>query len=370
MIAPASALRQTEDRQGAATARPTMPFISVICPVRNEEQNLGNVLLELMAQDYDPTRFEILVVDGESTDRTRDLVRAFSAGDSNVRLLTNPKRWSCAARNVGIEAARGSLILIVDGHCDLRNERYLSQLAGVFEDPEVACVGRPQPLEGKSTSWLERAISAARASRLGHHPASHVFSSESRFVPAHSVAVAYRREVFERVGKFDETFDACEDVELNHRLDRAGLQCRLAPELRVFYHPRSSLKGLFFQLMRYGRGRVRLARKHPETFSPLGFAPAALVAGLVLGAALAIFHPLLAMLWGALIAAYALPVLGYSVALAVKHRQASFVPLLPAVFAALHFGAGWGVLWEFARGVRGRKPQGWQPSSWDMVDRS
>jgi len=366
MIAVANRLPQPE--QETAVSR-QLPFISIICPVRNEEKNLGNVLLQLLAQDYDPARFEILVVDGASTDGTRDLVRAFSGGSSHLRLLSNPKRWSCAARNVGIRAARGSLILIIDGHCDLRNDRYLSQLAEAFEDPGVSCIGRPQPLEVGDASPLQRAISAARSSPLGHHPDSFIFSSESLDVPAHSVAVAYRRDVFDKVGMFDETFDACEDVELNHRIDRAGLRCRLEPELRVFYHPRASLKGLFFQLMRYGRGRVRLLRKHPETFSPLGFAPALLVSSLICGAALAPWHLVLALMFGLMLALYALPVIGMSAALAVKHREASFAVSVPAVFAALHFGAGCGVLLETARGMFGKKSQGWQPGQLDLVDR-
>ena len=78
---------------------------------------------------------------------------------------------------------------------------------------------------------------------------------------------------------FDETFDACEDVEFNHRIDRAGLRCYFTPEVAVHYAPRDSLRGLFRQLVRYGRGRVRLWRKHPDSFSAGLLPPACLVAG-------------------------------------------------------------------------------------------
>ena len=77
-------------------------------------------------------------------------------------------------------------------------------------------------------------------------------------MPPHSVAIAYRRGVFEKVGLFDERFDACEDVEFNHRVARAGLRCWFTPRVGVHYYPRSSLSGLFRQMVRYGRGRVRL----------------------------------------------------------------------------------------------------------------
>src|SRR5207244_2168104 len=95
---------------------------------------------------------------------------------------------------------------------------------------------------------LQRAIATARASRLGHHPASYIYSNVEQFVPPQSVAIAYRREVFERVGWFDETFDACEDVEFNHRVAKAGLRCWLTPRVQVRYQPRGSLGELFVQM--------------------------------------------------------------------------------------------------------------------------
>src|SRR5207302_8409198 len=142
-------------------------------------------------------------------------------------------------------------------------------------------VGRPQPLDVSRATPLQRAVATARASRLGHHPDSHIYSDREGFVPPQSVAVAYRREVFERVGLFDEAFDACEDVELNHRVARAGLRCFFTPRIQVRYQPRGTLAGLFRQMVRYGRGRVRLLRKHPDTFSLKSLAPAACLPGSV-----------------------------------------------------------------------------------------
>ena len=111
----------------------------------------------------------------------------------------------------------------------------------------------------EEASALQKAIAAARASWLGHHPDSFVYSSQEQFVPAKSVAVAYRRSVFDMVGLFDESFDTCEDVELNHRIDRAGLRCYFTPKIAIRYSPRLSLRALFLQMARYGRGRVRIA---------------------------------------------------------------------------------------------------------------
>jgi succinoglycan biosynthesis protein ExoA len=172
-------------------------------------------------------------------------------------------------------------------------------------------------------------------------------------VPPQSVAVAYRRSVFERVGLFDETFDACEDVELNHRAARSGLLCFLTPRLRVRYHPRGSLTGLFRQMVRYGRGRVRLGRKHPETLSLKSFLPGVFLAGVCVGPLLAWAWPLLWLLYGGVLGCYGLTVLLFSVSLFLRERRAALLPWLPLVFMAVHLGAGYGILRETFGGRSG-----------------
>src|SRR5206468_1775311 len=148
--------------------------------------------------------------DGDSTDGTAQIVIDMSAAHANLKLLTNPRRLSSAGRNIGVRNARGEYIVIVDGHADLDNPHYLSELVDSFEQSGADCLGRPQPLDVAGASSLQRAIAAARSSWLGHHPASYIYSNKEQFVRPQSVAVAYRRSVFYKVGLFDEAFDACE----------------------------------------------------------------------------------------------------------------------------------------------------------------
>jgi succinoglycan biosynthesis protein ExoA len=323
--------------------------------VRNEERHIRNTLDQLLHQDYDPDRYEILVADGGSTDRTRAVVLRCATGRANVRLLDNPGRWSSAGRNRAVCVARGGLLVVVDGHCEIDRVGYLRELAAAFARSGADCVGRPQPLDVTGATTLQRAVAAARSSRLGHHPDSFIYSSAEGFVPPQSVAVAYRREVFERLGLFDESFDACEDVEFNHRLDRAGLRCFFTPKVAARYVPRASLGGLFRQMVRYGRGRARLCRKHPETFSLRGFVPAAFVGGVVAGPLFALLSPWLAALYAGTLGLYAAVVLAVSLLLALRARRPALLPWLPLVFAAVHFGSGAGILLEWLSGRR--RPQ-------------
>jgi succinoglycan biosynthesis protein ExoA len=339
------------------TAGEELPEISVIVPVRNEERYIEATLGQLLRQNYAPNRFEVLVADGESTDATPELVRRLAEKYANLRLLPNPGRYSSAGRNAGLAAARGDIIVIVDGHCDVNNCNHLRNLAQAFARSGAECIGRPQPLDVSRASPLQRAIAVARSSRLGHNPASFIYASHEGFVSPLSVAVAYRRAVFERVGSFDDRFDACEDVEFNHRVEQAGMKCFFTPRVAVRYHPRSSLQGLFRQMARYGRGRVRLLRKHPETFSLPCFLPALFLIGVVVGPLVAWLSPFLAGLYAGTIALYLLTLVVAAMLLSVKARDLRLLPWLPLVFAMIHFGAGCGVLSEIVAGRSERREQ-------------
>lgn len=344
----------TVSNSGEAPLQPA--FISVIVPIRNEQAFIAQTLDGLLSQDYPRHAFEVLVVDGDSTDATLDVVGAYVAEHDTICLLSNPGRWSSRARNIGIDAAKGDLVVIVDGHCEFEDDQYLRNLDRAFRQPNIDCLGRPQPLDVSDGNLLQQAIAAARSSRLGHHPDSFIYSTHEQLVPAASVAVAYRKSVFETVGMFDEEFDACEDVELNHRIDKAGLRCLLAPDIRLRYHPRSSLSALFRQMMRYGRGRVRLMQKHPDTFSIKSMLPACFAAFAILGLLLVPLFPVMSPFYLGVMGLYVLIVFIVSTWLAIQHRRAAFWVMVPAVFAAIHFGAGYGSIKELVMGKTANDP--------------
>lgn len=325
--------------------------VSVIVPVRNESANIRDTLRSLARQDYLVDEFEILVVDGRSDDGTAAIVQELQATICNLNLLDNPSRLASAGRNVGVRHARGEFVVIVDGHCQVRDPYYLCRLVEAFGASGADCLGRPQPLRAKQPTALQRAVAAARTSWLGHNPDSAIYSDRARYIAADNVAVAYRREVFDRIGLFDESFDACEDVEFNTRVRGAGLTCFFTPAIAVEYQPRSTLRGLAYQMMRYGRGRARLARKHPKTVSAPSLVPPLWLLWLVAGAVGSLFSILFAVAFLASVAAYGLLVVTESVR--VRHAEPGVsLARLPLVFATIHLGFGWGYLRETAAGLR------------------
>ncbi|HZC44454.1 MAG TPA: glycosyltransferase [Acidobacteriaceae bacterium] len=258
-----------------------LPKISVILPVRNEVRSLGQLLEQLLQQNYPAEKLEILVADGRSTDGTPALVeQKASQATVAMRVIDNPGIRSGAGRNAGVAAATGDIILFIDGHCEIPSKDLLRDTAKLLEETGADCLCRPQPLIAFAPRGVGRIIADARASALGHGRDSLIYDMHhSGFVHPASSGATYRRAVFERVGMYDESFDACEDVEFNTRVAAAGYKAYTDPRLSVYYEPRKSFRGLFRQMMRYGVGRVRLARRHPESASMSQWAPAILLAG-------------------------------------------------------------------------------------------
>jgi succinoglycan biosynthesis protein ExoA len=325
--------------------------VSVIVPVRNEAAQIRRTLLGLAAQDFPTDDFEILVIDGLSDDGTPAVVRELRGAIPNLRLFHNPKRLASAGRNIGVRHAGGKYVVIVDGHCHVRDPRFLRNLVEAFAATGADTLGRPQPLRWDHPTPLQRAVAAARRSWLGHNPDSAIFSDQARFVPADNVAVAYRRDVFDLMGGFDESFDACEDVEFNTRVRRVGLTCYFTPAVAVEYRPRATWRGLVYQMMRYGQGRARLARKVPTTIGLPSVVPSLWLMWLAMGSMVGLFLRPVGFAVLASLAAYLVVVLTESVRVWRAERGVA-LRCLPAVFAAIHLGFGWGYLREAMAEIR------------------
>ncbi len=334
-----------------ASAGSSRPLVSVVLPVRNEGRFIGSVLQELSEQDFPRQDFEVIVVDGESTDDTVAEAQKYQDRFDRFRIVNNPKRLSAAARNLGYQASVGEFIIFIDGHCRIPSPRLLADMTAIFHHKRVDALCRPQPQTAGPQTYFQQAVSLARSSALGHAIDSTIYGNQERIVPAASSGAMYRREVFEKVGEFDESFDACEDVEFNTRIDKAGLKAMISSRLTVEYAARTSLRGLFRQLYRYGFGRWRLARKHPSTLGVGTVIPMLFVLGLF---ALP-FCWLISLEAGVIVSVpyvlYLVTVGAVSLGIARRNRK-SMIFILPLIFFTIHFAFGSGFIAALAR--RGR----------------
>lgn len=313
-------------------------------PIRNEERYIASTLDQLLAQDYPHDRYEIIVADGMSSDGTRDIVNDYCQTNNNIRLLQNPKCLSSAGRNICFKNGRGDIFLVIDGHCSIPTRTLFRSTIDCFNRSGAECLGRPQLLDPPGLSDFQIAVSLARGSKIGHGSDSLIYSNYEGYINPMSNGAIYKRRVFEIVGYVDESFDACEDVEFNYRVHKAGIKSYMSPALTVRYYPRENARALFKQMVRYGRGRRRLLSKHPETFSISGILPALIaITVLVLPFVAWLYPPGLWQVLGPLYAAYILVIAMQSIALSLRHGTKYFSGLMTA-YVTIHFGLGLGFI--------------------------
>jgi GT2 family glycosyltransferase len=316
-----------------------VPLVSVIVAMRNEEAYIGKCLDSLVEQDYPAERLEVLVIDGRSTDRSRQIVSEMEDRLLNLRLLDNEKKISPAAFNIGINGAHGQIVTIISAHSYLAAD-YVSRCVEYLTRTGADCVGGPIETIGENRT--ARAIALAMSSPFGVGDALFRYSQREQYVDTLAFG-AYRRDVFERVGLFDERLAGSEDDEFNYRLRRHGGKLFLTPAIGSFYYGRASLRDLGTQYFRYGFGKVRVIQKHPPLVKVRHLIPAVFVASLVTTAFLSLFNSLFALLLGLILSSYVLVSLALSVWIAAKEGW-EYLPLLPLAFACLHVAYGTGFL--------------------------
>jgi glycosyltransferase involved in cell wall biosynthesis len=238
-----------------------LPFVSVIIPIRNEEGFIGATLDSILAQDYPADRMEIIVADGMSDDRTREIVRRYASTHPFIRLIDNPARVTPTALNLAIAAARGDVISRVDGHCHVAPDFVSQNVKLLDEHPEAWIVGGPIVHAG--TGAFGQAVALAMGHPLGVGMASHRFPGFEGYVDTVQFP-AFRRWVFDRVGTFDVNLVRTEDDELNYRVASAGGRMFVSPRVRYVYYVRNRIDHLFWQYFHYSFWRIPVMRKHKK----------------------------------------------------------------------------------------------------------
>ncbi|MFC5141941.1 glycosyltransferase family 2 protein [Actinomycetospora rhizophila] len=307
----------------------------------NEERHIEECVRSLLDQDYPGEGIEVVVVDGGSTDRTREIVEALSGADPRVRLLHNPRRIAPAAFNIGIAGTAAELVSLVSAH-STTDPRYAAVLVEAFDASGASLVGGRETAEAVSGAGpMAEAIVRATASPLGQGPAQYHYSERPGWVDT-AYPGAYRRELLDEIGGFDESLIRNQDDELHFRARLAGHRMWFEPRLRSSYRPRPALGALWRQYYQYGWWRLATLRKHGRVASLRHLVPAALVAGVVGGPLLALVGPRRPLLgtWAGGIVVW-LGVLGYAGWRERDHGTA-VAGRVPIAVACLHLGYGCG----------------------------
>jgi len=318
---------------------PTLPFVSVVMPVRNEASFISESLGAVLAQDYPPDRMEVIVVDGDSTDGTLKILEQHQGSEPAVIVLRNPARIVPSALNIGIRNAHGEIVVRVDGHVIIASD-YVRKCVESLQRGDVENVGGPMRPRGKG--YFGRAAALATSSPFGIGGSKFHYSEKEEFFTDTVYLGAYRREVFDRIGLFDEKFICNQDYELNYRLRAAGGRVLCTAKIRSLYYCRESLSALWRQYFSYGLWKTRTLKKHPRSLQPRQLAAPTMVLGiLALGSLGFFFQPARYLL-----ALGAILYLGLGIAFGLAKVLVAAEPgLLPGVvltFLTIHLAWGLG----------------------------
>lgn len=316
-----------------------LPFVSVVIPLYNDAHFVGRCLRSILDQDYPANRYEILIVDGGSSDGSLEVVQRMAVASRRILVLHNSARIVSTAMNRGIEQARGQVIVRVDSHCLIEKD-YLGRCVEALRTSGAANVGGPMRPIGSGLVGGAMALATCTPFGIGNSRFHYV--TESAELVDSVYLGAFRRDVFEKVGLFDPRLARNQDDEFNYRLRIFGERVLLVPEIKSWYFCRTSLRAIWRQYFGYGYWKVLVIAKHRRLFAARHLAPPLFVTGVLLGAATGVtFGQWLIFLL------CTLPYLAVNATVSVRisaNKGWRFLGVLPAVFATIHGAYGLGFL--------------------------
>ena len=268
------------------------PLVSVIIPCRNEEKTIHLVLEALFEQSFPLQNMEIVIADGLSTDGTRRAIHAFSEAHPALfmRLVDNPKQIIPTGLNTAIKASKGELIVRMDAH-SLPNQDYVQRCYNAHQEGKAENVGGVWKISPQNNGWVARSIAAAAANPFAVGDAHYRFTEKAAYVDTVPYG-SYKRELFKKIGYFDESLLANEDYEFNTRIRQSGGRIWLDPAIQCTYFARATFAALAKQYWGYGFWKAQMLKRYPETLRWRQALPPAFVLGLVVLALVGFVWPI------------------------------------------------------------------------------
>jgi len=314
----------------------------------NEEKTLGTLLEDIKKQNYPHEKVQIILIDGMSTDNTKEIMQRFADEDNGfmgVIIENNPQKVLPCGWNVALSQAKNDLIIRVDAHSAIP-EDFISKNVHCIKSGEKICGGYRQSIIDKNTPWKQTLL-LAETSMFGSSIAPYRRNSEKRYVKSvfHG---AYCKEVFDTVGKYNEKLIRTEDNEMHFRMRKAGYKICFYPEIISYQYARNNLKKMLQQKYQNGFWIGKTALVSPKCLQIYHFVPFAFMIGIIVTTLLAISGlPLMAyLMWGS----YWLLTIIMSIIAIIKAKNIHLSLLtLPVLFLMMHLSYGLGTLVSFLK---------------------
>lgn len=317
-----------------------LPLVSVVLAVRNEEASIRRVLAQIFSQDYPASLLEVIVVDGQSDDKTAEVAGSFSHCGRAPIVIRFTERGRSQGLNAGIRAAKGSVIVRIDARTSIEPD-YMSRCVDTLLTTGADNVGGVQRPIARSKK--QKAIGIALSHPFGVGNAPFRLGNRSGFVESVYLG-CFRREVFDKVGFFDEDAPVIsEESDLNLRIRKTGGSVYLNKDIVASYYPRERFIDFWKLYYRYGGARAGTFLKHKTLTSWRQLVPPLFLLVLASCALIgAIVDLRLLYLVPGILGIYAIINTFVSISLVLKTREFNLVPLLFSAFACMHFAWGLG----------------------------
>ncbi len=329
---------QLAEREIVAARPPAsgeLPFVSVVIPCFNEERYIQKVL-ENLAGQYAPARSEIIVVDGRSTDRTRERVAEFGEAHPGlqVRLVDNPVRHIPAGVNLGIKEARGEIIVRMDAH-SVPSSNYVRRCVEQLGAAEV--VGMPWRIQPGAETLAARAIALAVAHPFGIGDAKYRLPGRAVTELVDTVPFGvFRKSLWAEVGGFNERLLANEDYDFHYRIRKRGGRILLDTSGHSLYFARPTIKELARQYFRYGTWKAQMIKLHPRSLRLRQLVAPAFVASVISTALVGFWWRPAWLALLAVVVPYVLLSLVCALQLASRERELRLTPIISFIFLVIH----------------------------------
>jgi succinoglycan biosynthesis protein ExoA len=312
-------------------------LVSVVIPMRNEEKFIGRCLDSVLESDFPREQFEIIVVDGDSTDRSRAIVRERQQRFPRLTLLTNPQKIVPTAMNLGIQHARGRYIVRLDAHAEYPPEYIRVSVEDLARTGAANAGGRLITRPG-ADSFAARAIAYLTQNPIAVGNARHRTGGGGKYVDTVPFGT-FRREIFDQVGWFREDLVRHQDFELNARIRAAGGKIFLSPLIQCVYYNVPTFSKFMRQAYVNGLWCARAWTRYPVSFCWRHAAPLVLVLGMLAGLIAGAF--LKPVLWLTLsaFAVYLISALVAGVQTGARHGW-KYAGLAPLLMISYHFVYG------------------------------
>jgi glycosyltransferase involved in cell wall biosynthesis len=271
-----------------------MISVSITIPCRNEEHYIAKCLQSIVDCTYDKSHLTVFVCDGMSSDNTKAIILEFAQNYPFIHLIENSKKTTPFALNLGLKANNANIKIILGAHAEIYPD-YINQCLQAFKfDEKIGCVGGV--IENVYENQTAEIIGKAMSSGFGVGNAHFRTGQMDGFVDTVAFG-AYKKEVFEKIGYFDEELIRNQDDEFNFRLLKHGFKIYLFRAIRSKYYVRASFKKLYKQYFQYGYWKVYVNKKHKTITTLRQIVPLLFVIYLIIGAILALLHPLILNLY-------------------------------------------------------------------------